>query len=77
MPKVAIVTGANQGLGLALARGLCRTLAGQGVVYLTARDRGRGQQAVAGLQAEGAVTAARGPRRPLGRISAGAGAGDR
>ena len=53
MPKVAVVTGANQGLGLALARGLCRTLAGQDVVYLTARDRGRGEQAAAGLQAEG------------------------
>jgi carbonyl reductase 1 len=54
MPKVAIVTGANQGLGLALVRGLCRTLGAEGIVYLTARDRGRGEQAVADLQAEGA-----------------------
>ena len=53
MSKVAIVTGANQGLGLALVRGLCRTLAAEGIVYLTARDRGRGEQAIAGLRAEG------------------------
>ncbi len=30
MSKVAIVTGANQGLGLALVRGLCRTLGPDG-----------------------------------------------
>jgi carbonyl reductase 1 len=53
MSKVAIVTGANQGLGLALVRGLCRTLGTGGVVYLTARDRKRGEQAVADLEAEG------------------------
>lgn len=39
MSKVAIVTGANQGLGLALVRGLCCTLGTEGIVYLTARDR--------------------------------------
>jgi NAD(P)-dependent dehydrogenase (short-subunit alcohol dehydrogenase family) len=50
MAKVAVVTGANQGLGLALVRGLCRRLGADGIVYLTARDRGR---AAAGLEAEG------------------------
>lgn len=53
MAKVAVVTGANQGLGLALVRGLCRRLGPDGIVYLTARDRGRGERAAAGLQAEG------------------------
>jgi len=53
MAKVAIVTGANQGLGLALVRGLCRALGAGGIVYLTARDRARGERAVAELQAEG------------------------
>src|SRR5215472_3514121 len=46
-------TGANQGLGLALVRGLCRALGAGGIVYLTARDRARGERAVAELQAEG------------------------
>lgn len=53
MPKVAIVTGANQGLGLALVRGLCRAFGAEGIVYLTARDRKRGEQAVRDLEAEG------------------------
>jgi carbonyl reductase 1 len=53
MSKVAIVTGANQGLGLALVRGLCSTLGPRGVVYLTARDRRRGEQAAGDLTAEG------------------------
>ena len=53
MAKVAVVTGANQGLGLALVRGLCRALGAGGIVYLTARDRARGERAVAELQAEG------------------------
>jgi carbonyl reductase 1 len=53
MSKVAIVTGANQGLGLALVRSLCHELGDQGWVYLTARNRGRGEAAVQQLQAEG------------------------
>jgi carbonyl reductase 1 len=53
MTKVAVVTGASQGLGLALVRGLCRRLGADGIVYLTARDRGRGERAAAGLEAEG------------------------
>src|SRR5688572_29823369 len=53
MQKVAVVTGANQGLGLALVRGLCQQLGERGVVYLTARDRQRGLAAVQQLQSEG------------------------
>lgn len=34
--KVAIVTGGNKGIGLAIVRALCKQY--QGVVYLTARD---------------------------------------
>jgi len=34
-------------------RGLCRALGAGGIVYLTARDRARGERAVAELQAEG------------------------
>ena len=67
MSKVAIVTGANQGLGLALVRGLCRALGADGIVYLTARDRGRGEQAVGDLQAEGLS-----PRLELLDVRAGA-----
>jgi carbonyl reductase 1 len=50
---VALVTGANQGLGLSLVRGLCRQLAENGTVYLAARDEGRGRQAIGQLNAEG------------------------
>lgn len=53
MPKVAMVTGANQGLGLALVRRLCQIWGDQGVVYLTARHQQRGEIAVQQLQAEG------------------------
>lgn len=67
MSKVAIVTGANQGLGLALVRGLCRALGADGIVYLTARDRGRGEQAIGGLEAEGLS-----PRLELLDVRAGA-----
>lgn len=47
---VAFVTGANQGLGLSLVRALCRQFGEDGVVYLAARDRDRGEQAVAQLE---------------------------
>ena len=53
MSKVAIATGADQGLGLALVRGRCRTLGTDGIAYLPARDRKRGEQAVGELEAEG------------------------
>jgi NAD(P)-dependent dehydrogenase (short-subunit alcohol dehydrogenase family) len=53
MTSVALVTGANQGLGLALVRGLARRLGPDGVVYLTARDATRGREAVRQLEAKG------------------------
>lgn len=46
----ALVTGANKGIGMAIARGLAR--AGM-AVWLGARDRGRGEAAVRRLQSEG------------------------
>ncbi|QBD81180.1 SDR family NAD(P)-dependent oxidoreductase [Ktedonosporobacter rubrisoli] len=53
MKKIALVTGANQGLGLALVRLLSRQWGEQGIVYLGARQRERGEEAVVLLQAEG------------------------
>src|SRR5689334_159682 len=50
---VALVTGSNQGLGLALVRRLARDLRADDTVYLTARDEARGQAAVAELAADG------------------------
>ncbi|XP_034407638.1 carbonyl reductase [NADPH] 1 [Cyclopterus lumpus] len=49
--KVAVVTGSNKGIGLAIVRALCKEY--QGDVYITARDVGRGQEAVASLVADG------------------------
>jgi NAD(P)-dependent dehydrogenase (short-subunit alcohol dehydrogenase family) len=46
----ALVTGANKGIGLAIARGLAK--AGL-LVWMGARDRARGEAAVKQLQAEG------------------------
>ena len=37
---VAIVTGANKGIGFGIVRGLCKKF--QGDVYLTSRDEARG-----------------------------------
>uniref|UniRef100_UPI00109FBCDD carbonyl reductase [NADPH] 1-like isoform X2 n=1 Tax=Podarcis muralis TaxID=64176 RepID=UPI00109FBCDD len=48
---VAVVTGSNKGIGLAIVRALCKQFTGD--VYLTARDVERGKEAVAKLQAEG------------------------
>jgi len=53
MSRVAVVTGASQGLGSALVDGLCRTLGLEHAVHLTARDDGRGAEAVAPLRARG------------------------
>ncbi|XP_070566120.1 carbonyl reductase [NADPH] 1-like isoform X2 [Ptychodera flava] len=44
------VTGSNKGIGLAIMRALCKDFDGD--VYLTARDGGRGQQAVQDLGKE-------------------------
>uniref|UniRef100_UPI0037E7AE1A carbonyl reductase [NADPH] 1 n=1 Tax=Semicossyphus pulcher TaxID=241346 RepID=UPI0037E7AE1A len=49
--KVAVVTGSNKGIGLAIVQALCKQF--QGEVYLTARDVGRGQAAVESLASEG------------------------
>lgn len=47
--RVAVVTGANQGLGLALVAGLRSELEADATVYLTGRDAGRVEAAVASL----------------------------
>ncbi len=56
--RVAIVTGANQGLGFALAEGLAQQLGPEDVVYLTGRDSIRVRAAVARIA--GARAAVRG-----------------
>ncbi|XP_070696726.1 carbonyl reductase [NADPH] 1 [Pempheris klunzingeri] len=49
--RVAVVTGSNKGIGLAIVQALCKQF--QGDVYLTARDVGRGQEAVNSLASDG------------------------
>ena len=49
--RVAVVTGSNKGIGLAIVRGLCKQFKGD--VYLTSRDEQRGKEAVSKLEAEG------------------------
>lgn len=49
--RVAVVTGANKGIGYAIVRGLCKQFDGD--VYLTARNEALGQEAVKGLNSEG------------------------
>lgn len=53
MSKVAIVTGANQGLGFALVEALCTRLEPESIVYLTARDTVRGERAAAVMTEKG------------------------
>jgi carbonyl reductase 1 len=49
MSRVAVVTGANQGLGFALAEGLAQRLASSDMVYLTGRSAARLRDAAAQL----------------------------
>ncbi|XP_054654202.1 carbonyl reductase [NADPH] 1 [Dunckerocampus dactyliophorus] len=49
--RVAVVTGGNKGIGKAIVQALCKQF--EGDVYLTARDEGRGRDAVASLSSEG------------------------
>ena len=49
--RVAIVTGGNKGIGLAIVRGVCKQFSGD--VILTSRDSERGLAAVKQLEGEG------------------------
>ncbi len=51
--RIGLVTGANQGLGRAVAAGLARSWGGEGTVYLTGRDRQRVEGAAAALARDG------------------------
>jgi NAD(P)-dependent dehydrogenase (short-subunit alcohol dehydrogenase family) len=51
--RIGLVTGANQGLGRAVAAGLARAWGGEGAVYLTGRDRQRVEEAAASLARAG------------------------
>ncbi|MGW4062057.1 SDR family NAD(P)-dependent oxidoreductase [Amycolatopsis sp. NPDC004747] len=55
MTRIAVVTGANQGLGFALVRGLAARLAPEDLVLLTGRDAGRVAAAAARVTAEPAT----------------------
>jgi NAD(P)-dependent dehydrogenase (short-subunit alcohol dehydrogenase family) len=46
MKKIAIVTGSNTGLGFSLVKKLCGLLGDNGIVYLTSRDKMKGQEAL-------------------------------
>lgn len=49
MPRIALVTGANQGLGLSLVKLLAEGLDSGDVVYLCARSKTKGDKALASL----------------------------
>ncbi|GJQ68516.1 hypothetical protein Trydic_g17087 [Trypoxylus dichotomus] len=46
--KIAVVTGANKGIGYAIVKGLCEKF--PGIVYLTSRDVTRGEAAIKSLK---------------------------
>lgn len=50
-PRIALVTGANKGIGFAIVKALCKQF--DGIVYLTARNRENGQEAVGHLNKMG------------------------
>ncbi|MEU4220953.1 SDR family NAD(P)-dependent oxidoreductase [Actinoplanes sp. NPDC026623] len=55
MGKIALVTGANQGLGFALVEGLARQLGSADIVYLTGRDSqriGAARERISGARAD-------------------------
>lgn len=52
MAKVAVVTGANKGIGYQIVRGLRQQLDPGSTIYLGSRDLGRGQAAKAQIEAE-------------------------
>ena len=56
--RVGVITGANQGIGRAVAAGLAREWCDGGVVYVTGRDRSRVDRAAAELAADGLSVAA-------------------
>jgi NAD(P)-dependent dehydrogenase (short-subunit alcohol dehydrogenase family) len=51
MSRIAVVTGANQGLGFALAEGLARRMAAGDIVYVTGRSAERLRDAAARISA--------------------------
>jgi len=51
--KVAVISGSNQGLGFALVEALCQELGPGAHVYLTARNRTRGEDAIRQLRDRG------------------------
>jgi NAD(P)-dependent dehydrogenase (short-subunit alcohol dehydrogenase family) len=57
--RISVVTGANQGLGFALAEGLAQGLAAGDVVYLTGRDAGRVEAAAGRIAAPVAAVRSR------------------
>jgi NAD(P)-dependent dehydrogenase (short-subunit alcohol dehydrogenase family) len=53
-PRIALVTGATQGLGLALVEGLAQRMTTADTVYLTGRNRDRVTQAAEATPGDGA-----------------------